>query len=325
MLEVKNLTVSVKRGNNIFTAVDGINFSLNAGEMVTLAGESGCGKTLTALSIKHLLPSAARISGGEIIYQNSVKNSVNLSFLDEKSLCKIRGNQIAMIFQEPRQSLNPLMKIGDQIAEPLRLRGVNKTTAGTEVLELLRKLKFAEPEKIFNARPFQLSGGMCRRVMIAAGVICRPRLLIADEPTASLDPETRTLIANLLKQINTEFGTAVLFITHDLETARRLNSRFLVMYGGKIVEEAPAEKLFAAPAHPYTAGLIGAIPGREKRGKPLTQIPGKMPSVEDRLPGCPFAPRCPKAEKRCRAVFPPLTELEKGNKVFCYNPGAGNG
>jgi oligopeptide/dipeptide ABC transporter ATP-binding protein len=235
-----------------------------------------------------------------------------------------------MIYQEPRQSLNPLLRIGKQIAETLVLHGEDKKTADKAAadkaaLDMLRKLKFAEAEKIFNARPHQLSGGMCQRVMIAAAAICRPRLLIADEPTASVDPETQGHILALLKQINREFGTAVLFITHDLLTARQFCSRLLVMYAGKIIEEGPPEILFTAPAHPYTAGLIAAIPRKENRGRPLANIPGKMPSIEDRLPGCPFAPRCPRAGERCHSAFPPQIDAGASHKVRCFFHGAANG
>ena len=327
MLEVKNLSVSI---NNHFTAVEGIDFSLNAGEITAIAGESGCGKTLTALSVMRLLPPAAKISGGEIRYtagrstENGVHKAVNLCLLDEKSLCAIRGKEIAMIYQEPRESLNPLMRIGKQIAESLVLHGENKKTADNAALDLLQKLKFTDAENIFNAKPHQLSGGMCRRVMIAIAAICRPRILIADEPTASLDTETQGHILTLLKQINREFGTAVLFITHDLVTARQFCSRLLVMYSGKIIEEIPAKKLFSAPngrfaaVHPYTAGLLKAIPRRENRNRPLANIPGRMPSIENRLPGCPFAPRCPNAPEQCNAAFPPQIDLGGGHKVHCY-------
>jgi len=333
MLEVKNLSVNI---NNHFTAVDGINFSLNAGGITALAGESGCGKTLTALSIMRLLPPAAKISGGEIRYnaglptENGVNKTVNLCSLDEKSLCAIRGKEIAMIYQEPRESLNPLMRIGKQIAESLILHGENKKTADKAALDMLQNLKFTDAENIFNAKPYQLSGGMCRRVMIAIAAICRPRILIADEPTASLDPETQRHILALLEQINREFGTAILFITHDLLSARQFCSRLLVMYAGKIIEEGPPDALFTLPAHPYTAGLIGSIPRRENRGRPLTGIPGRMPSIEDRPPGCPFAPRCPKVQERCRSAFPPQTDLTcntdgNAHKVCCFLSGAGNG
>jgi oligopeptide/dipeptide ABC transporter ATP-binding protein len=330
MLEIKNLTVSIKRGHNSLTAVDGVDFSLNSGEITALAGESGCGKTLTALSLMRLLPPGAEISGGEILYHTGTSEAVDLCSLDEKTLCAIRGKEIAMIYQEPGQSLNPLLRIGEQVAETLLLHGEGKKTADKAattkvVLDMLRKLKFDEPEKIFNARPHQLSGGMCQRVMIASGAICRPRLLIADEPTASVDPETQGHILALLKQINREFGTAVLFITHDLLTARQFCSRLLVMYAGKIIEEGPPEILFTAPAHPYTAGLIGAIPRKENRGRPLANIPGKMQSIEDRLVGCPFAPRCPRAAERCHAEFPPQTDASGGHKVRCFFSGAANG
>ena len=323
MLDVRNLSISINRGRDCFAVADGIDITLNAGEIIALAGESGCGKTLTALSIMQLLPPAAGISGGEILFSGG-RETVNLCSLDEESLCEIRGKEIAMIYQEPGQSLNPLMKIGVQIGEALRLHGADEKTAGIAALDMLRKLKFAEPEKIFNSRPHQLSGGMCQRVMIAAAAICRPRLLIADEPTAALDTETQGHILGLLKQINREFGTAILFITHDLAIARQFCSRLLVMYSGKIIEEGPVEILFSAPAHPYTNGLIGATPRKENRNQPLANIPGVMPSIENRLSGCPFAPRCPKVQERCRLAFPPETDLSSGHIVHCFLSGAGH-
>ena len=327
MLKVENLSVNIRRRRNVFTAVDGSDFSLNAGEIAALVGESGCGKTLTALSIMRLLPPAVEISGGSILWESSSdsRSLIPLHSLDEKSLCKIRGKEISMIFQEPRQSLNPLMRIGKQIAETLTLHGADKKTAFEQAMFMLHKLKLPDPEKILNARPFQLSGGMCQRVMIAVAAICRPRLLIADEPTSSLDTETRRHIMNLLQQINNELGTAVLFITHDLLAARNFCNRFLIMYAGKIIEEGPAEKIFSSPAHPYTEKLMSAIPRKENRGQPLANIPGMMPSVENRLGGCPFAPRCQRVRDCCRTAFPPQTDLGGGHKVSCFVFGGGNG
>jgi len=251
LLEIQNLNVNIRHKHTYFSILNGINFTINEGEIVGLAGESGCGKTLTALSVTRLLPPAARITGGSIRYRAASGESVNLCSLDEKSLRSIRGKEIAMIFQEPRQSLNPLMHIGAQIAEALELHGTEKHAAQKAALDLLRQLKFPEPEKILHVWPHQLSGGMCQRVMIAIAAICRPRLLIADEPLTSLDTVNQNHILSLLKQINREFGTAILFISHDLPTARHFCSRFLVMSAGAIIEN--------------TGGLIEAIPPKENR------------------------------------------------------------
>ena len=250
LLEVQNLTVSIQNQRTNFSPVAGISFSINAGEIVGLAGESGCVKTLTALSISGLLPPAPKVTGGAVLYHTASGEVVDLRALDEEAMRRIRGKEIAMIFQEPRQSLNPLMRVGAQIAETLQLHGADKKTANAAALDTLRQLKFPEPEKIMSAWPHQLSGGMCQRVMIAIAAICRPRLLIADEPLTALDMANQEHILSLLKQINREFGTAILFISHDLPLARHFCSRFLIMRSGTIIESA----------HPYTSGLIGAFP-----------------------------------------------------------------
>jgi peptide/nickel transport system ATP-binding protein len=330
LLEIRNLSIGIKRKNEILAAVDGISLDIEAGEIVGLAGESGCGKSLTALSIPRLLPHAAEITGGHIMFRSGVSHNAEASFnllsLREEALCRIRGRDISMIFQEPRQSLNPLMRTGPQIAETLELHGLaDKKTAKAAALDMIEKLGLAEPEKIFRAFPHELSGGMCQRVMIAIAAICRPKLIIADEPATALDAAAQTQILSLLGEVNRASGAAILFITHDLSLVRRFCRRFLVMYAGKIVEEGPAEALFDSPAHPYTRGLIGAIPGRERRGRALANIPGRVPSIEDRPGGCPFAPRCSRAQDRCFESFPPETETGQGRRARCFLTGAGNG
>jgi ABC-type glutathione transport system ATPase component len=267
ILKVQNLTVGIQHRRAHFSPVGGINFTINAGEIVGLAGESGCGKTLTSLAIARLLPPEAHVTGGEVFYHTANGETVNLCSLDEESLRRIRGKEITMIFQEPRQSLNPLLHIGAQIAETLELHGTDKTVANEAALELLHKLQFPQPEKILSAWPHQLSGGMCQRVMIAIAAICRPRLLIADEPLTALDTENQNHILSLLRQINHEFGTAILFISHDLPLAKNFCSRFLVMRAGKIIEEGSSEALFTAPAHPYTKVLIETIPSRKSKDR----------------------------------------------------------
>jgi ABC-type glutathione transport system ATPase component len=273
LLEVQNLTVSIQNRQIDFSPVAGISFSINAGEIVGLAGESGCGKTLTALSISGLLPAAPKVTDGAILYHTASGEVVDVRSLDEEAMRRIRGKEIAMIFQEPRQSLNPLMRVGAQIAETLELQGADKKTANEAALDTLRQLKFPEPEKIIHAWPHQLSGGMCQRVMIAIAAICRPRLLIADAPLTALDMANQEHILSLLKQINREFGTAILFISHDLPLARHFCSRFLIMRSGTIIEEGPSETLFAAPAHSYTSGLIEAFPPEENHNQPPANIP----------------------------------------------------
>jgi len=274
LLNIKNLSINITNNKKNFLAADGINITINEGEIIALAGESGSGKTMTALSVLQLLPHAAKISGGEILFHTACGETVNLTSLDEKLMRKIRGKEISMIFQEPRQSLNPLMRIGSQIAEALELHGTDKKTARDEAMDILQRLRFPQSEKIYRSWPHQLSGGMCQRVMIAIAAVCRPRLILADEPSSALDRETLDHCLSLLKQINTEFGTAILFITHDLSLAADFCNRMLVMYSGKIIEEGAADNILLSPSHPYTVALAGAIPSKKKRGRPLEVFSG---------------------------------------------------
>jgi len=314
LLEVRDLTVGIKKDGKVYNAVNGINFTIDEGEIVGLAGESGCGKSMTALSIPNLLPSAAKITGGRILY-----NNISLSSLNEKLLSDVRGKDISIIFQEARQSLNPLMRAGRQITEMLELAGeTDREKNKALALETLASLGFEEPQKIFDAYPHQLSGGMCQRVMTAIAAVSRPRLLLADEPSSSLDKESQERILSLLKKMNRDFNTSVLIISHDLSIIRDFAGRFLVMYSGRIVEEGNTSALFS-PLHPYTKALIGAIPAKNKRGKNLENIGGKIPSIEDSFSGCPFAPRCPKAQDLCLKTFPPAIE-NGAQKVHCFFP-----
>jgi peptide/nickel transport system ATP-binding protein len=333
LLEVCGLTVGIKKNANILKAVNDISFSVDEGEILGLAGESGCGKTLTALSIVKLLPQAAQIMQGGIIYDNK-----NLTSLDEGEMRRLRGSEISVIFQETRQSLNPLIKAGRQITENLEFAGTGKIKKlqkernKTLALEMLASLGFDKPEKIFDAYPHQLSGGMCQRVMTAVAVIRHPKLLIGDELSSSLDKESHERCLSVLMEMNRKYKMSLLIISHDLSIIRRFCSRFLIMYAGKIVEEGPAQALFS-PLHPYTSALLSAIPGREKRGNYLENISGKVPSIDDRLTGCPFAPRCRKAQSICFKTFPPdyfsgVNELDAGQKqgkrkVYCYFPHTG--
>jgi peptide/nickel transport system ATP-binding protein len=231
----------------------------------------------------------------------------------------IRGKYLSMVFQEPQSSLNPLLKIGAQIAEPLIIHGEkDQAFIRSSVIDLMEKLGLSDPEKLLAMYPHQLSGGMCQRVMIALAVICKPKLLIADEPTTALDVTIQAQILDLLKKINAELGTSILFISHDLSVISRLCDRVLVMYAGKIVESGPVREVFAHPVHEYTRGLLGSIPDRTRTGKPLASISGKVPSLEEGRPaGCPFNPRCSKAAGRCRSSFPAETDLGGGHRVHC--------
>jgi peptide/nickel transport system ATP-binding protein len=317
LLEVRNLVVAMKKEGKTLNAVDGVSFTIDEGEIVGIAGETGCGKSMFTHSIPNLLPEKAKIVQGEIVY-----NGINLAALSEEELCRYRGREISVIFQETRQSLNPVIKIGRQITETLELCGSHdKKTNKRRALETLHRLGFEDAKLIYKAYPHQLSGGMCQRVMTAIAVISRPRLLLADEPSSALDPESQEKVISLLADMNRKHKTAILIISHDLSIIREFASRFLVMYAGKIVEEGKSSSLFS-PLHPYTNALIGSIPHKEKKGLSLENIPGKVPSIEDHLPGCPFAPRCRKAQKICGESFPPLKETEDG-KVYCFFPYAG--
>ncbi|MDR3336619.1 MAG: ABC transporter ATP-binding protein [Treponema sp.] len=300
LLRVENLSIAISRGKKTFTAVDGIGFSLREGEILGIVGESGCGKSLTALSIPGLLPSAARVSSGSISFDGR-----DLRSLSEQEYCLLRGKEIAMVFQEPALSLNPLMRIGRQIEEMLELHGSkDKKINRNRIVEIMENLGLREGEELIRSYPHQLSGGMCQRVMIALAMIGNPRLLIADEPTTALDLTTQAQILDLMRELNHKRGNAILFISHDLGVIRRLCRRVLVMYAGKIVESGTVEDVFDNPLHEYTKSLIDSIPCRERKGLPLANIPGRVPSVEERLPGCPFAPRCGKAREDCCAAFP---------------------
>jgi peptide/nickel transport system ATP-binding protein len=314
LLEVKNLTVGINRNGKILKAVNDISFSVNEGEILGILGESGCGKTLTALSIPNLISENKKILRGEIIF-----NNINLTNLDNKQMNLIRGKDISMIFQEVRESLNPLIKVGSQITETLELGGSkNKENNKNKVLEILVSLGFDEPEKIFNAYPHQLSGGMCQRIMTAIAAISCPRLLIADEPSSSLDALSQERILSLLAKMNRENKMSVLIISHDLSIIKEFTNRFLVMYAGRIVEEGLSANLTSA-LHPYTHALTKAIPDKNKRGKKLDNIPGKVPAIDDKLTGCPFAPRCKKARYVCLEAFPPKMEINE-QYVHCHFP-----
>ena len=324
LLEVKKICAGIEKDGRLLKILDNINFHIDEGEIVGLAGESGCGKSMTALCITNLLPQAVEIRDGEIIYKKR-----DLTVLDEYEMRAFRG-EISIIFQDVRQALNPLMKTGGQITEILKLsRGsgietrVQREKDKALVIDLLESLGFNEPEKIFDAYPHQLSGGMCQRIMTAIAVIRNPKLLIADEPSSSLDEESQKLCVSLLLEMNKKEKMSMLLISHDLSIIKKYCSRYLIMYAGKIMEEGESESLYN-PLHPYTRALVDSLPGREKRGGKLEYIPGNAPSIDDQLSGCPFAPRCPKAQKICRETFPPdyfRKENEK-RKVYCYFPEA---
>jgi len=297
-------------------AVDGIDLTINPGEIHGLVGESGCGKTVTAFSILRLVPPPGYISAGEIIWKNQ-----NLLKLKRKEMRKIRGKEIAMIFQNPQSALNPLYTIGDQMKAVIQLhRPISKKEAMDEVMRLLKVVKIPDPEKRVNDYPHELSGGMCQRIMIAMALSCRPKLLIADEPTAALDVTIQAQILDLLLELKKQFQMAILLISHDMGVVAKMCDRASIMYLGKIVEEAEVDKLFHSPKHPYTQALLKSVPVPDPRKTEKSlAVKGDPPSSIDVPVGCRFRTRCPKAFNRCEKEEPKLRIIdEDGSKVACW-------
>ena len=309
VLEVKGLSLAIIRKKRCLQAVGDLSFQMERGEILGIVGESGCGKTLTALSIPGLLPPNVQRTGGTVRFAGR-----DLGTLPPRELSRIRGRDLTMIFQEPAASLNPLQRIGAQIAEPLKLHG-EREGVRRRVLDIMEDLGLPEPGRLARSYPHQLSGGMCQRVMIALAVINRPRLLIADEPTTALDLWTQAQILDLLGRINREMGTSILLISHDLSVISRFCSRILVMYAGRLVESGPVEAIFRRPLHEYTRLLLDSIPSRDRKGKSLANIPGRVPALGEQPRGCPFAPRCISAESRCEERFPDAAVFEAGKNA----------
>ncbi len=315
LLEVRDLRTWFDGDGGTYRAVDGISFSLQAGRTLGIVGESGCGKSVTSLSIMGLVPRPpGRIAGGEILFEG-----VDLLKLDAEALRDLRGARMAMIFQEPMTSLNPAYTVGEQIVEGiLRHQAIDRAAARAKAIEMLRLVRIPAPEQRFDEYPHKLSGGMRQRAMIAMALACGPRLLIADEPTTALDVTIQAQILDLLRRLREETGTAIILITHDLGVIAELADDVVVMYAGQIVERAPVKRLFEAAQHPYTIGLLGAIPELDRRRARLATIEGTVPDLGAELPGCRFAPRCPFAEPRCRADAPSLREVEPGHEAACW-------
>ena len=314
LLSVRDLRTSFFTSDGEVHAVDGVSFDIAEGKTMGLVGESGCGKSVTALSVMRLLAKrAGRITGGEILYRDA-----NLVDLDENHMRRIRGNDISMIFQEPMTSLNPVFSIGAQIGEAVRLhQGVSAREARNRAVEMLRLVKIAEPEKRIKDYPHQLSGGMRQRVMIAMALSCNPRLLIADEPTTALDVTIQAQILDLIGDLQARLGTAVLLITHDLGVVAEHADDIAVMYAGRLVERAAPETIFARPMHPYTVGLMNSMPGTRARQNRLEAIPGIVPSPLDWPSGCRFRTRCGRSDEACGIAQPELVTVEPGHWVAC--------
>ncbi|MGQ9645883.1 MAG: ABC transporter ATP-binding protein [Thermodesulfobacteriota bacterium] len=320
LLTIRNLKTHFYSAGKTVRAVDGVSFAIGEGKTFGLVGETGCGKSVTALSILRLIPyPPGKIVGGEIWFRGR-----NLLDLPEDEMRSIRGKEISMIFQEPMTSLNPVFRIGDQMAEVIMLhQGVNQSRAMERAVEMLVKVRIPDAERVVKQFPHQLSGGMRQRVMIAMELSCHPFLLIADEPTTALDVTIQAQILQLIKDMKKEFHTSILLITHDLGIVAELCDRVAVMYAGSIVEEARVEEIFAEPKHPYTQGLWGAIPLLDKEKETLTVIPGTVPDLSQPPPGCPFHPRCAFRFALCDQTPPPLFEVSPGHLVSCYLYGGG--
>ena len=325
VLAVSGLRTHFHTRDGVVKAVDGVSLALARGETLGIVGESGCGKSVTALSIMRLVPAASgRIVAGSIRFDGQ-----ELLALRPAQMRAIRGNRISMIFQEPMTSLNPVMKVGDQIAESVALhQHLPRRAALDRAIEMLALVKIPEPRRRAGEYPHQLSGGMRQRVMIAIAMACTPTLLIADEPTTALDVTIQAQILALMLEMKARTGAAVMLITHDLGVIAETAQRVVVMYAGRIVEQAPVKALFAHPRHPYTRGLMTSIPRlnrapeeSEETARPgrLTEIPGVVPSLIGMAEGCTFAPRCPYATEQCIAAYPPETEPAPGHFVSCWN------
>lgn len=317
LLSIKNLRTHFHTYEGILTAVDGINVEIHPGETLGVVGESGCGKSVTALSILRLLASPPADIQGEILFGGRNLLEINLN-----EIRQIRGNSISMIFQEPMTSLNPVLTIGEQISEAIKLhQGLMRQEAWEKAVEMLRKVQIPSPEIRAQEYPHKLSGGMRQRAMIAMAISCNPRLLLADEPTTALDVTIQAQIVDLMEHLKEETETSIVLITHNLGLIAEMAKRVVVMYAGKVVEEALVEDLFDEPLHPYTHGLLGSIPwiGRKTDGgrKQLQEIPGMVPSLLDMPDGCRFHPRCPRVMNRCRKEEPLLVQKD-GRRVLCW-------
>jgi peptide/nickel transport system ATP-binding protein len=323
VLEVAGLQTYLFTRLGIVKGVDDVSFSVHAGETLAIVGESGCGKTMTALSLMRLVPSPP----GRIVAGSIKLGGRDLVQLAESEMREVRGNEISMIFQEPMTSLNPVMTIGKQIAETVRLhQDLSKADAFAKAIDMLRLVKIPEPAQRAKEYPHQLSGGMRQRAMIAMALACNPRVLIADEPTTALDVTIQAQILDLILDLQKTLGTAVILITHDLAVVAETAQRVIVMYAGKKVEEAEVEPLFGEPLHPYTHGLMASIPHLAVIGGELPaangrlkEIPGMVPALTNLPPGCAFAPRCAYADDRCRAVAPDYEEKRPGHWAACWH------
>ncbi|MHA1375083.1 MAG: ABC transporter ATP-binding protein [Promethearchaeota archaeon] len=315
LLEVEDLKTYFYTSKGVIRAVDGVSFKIQQGEVMGIVGESGCGKSLTALSILRLISSTGKIVGGRILFQG-----IDLLSLDVNQMQHIRGNDIAMISQEPMTSLNPAFTIGDQIGEAIMLHQNlhNKKDILKKTVKILKEVGIPRAQEIVKEFPFNLSGGMCQRVMIAMALSCKPLLLIADEPTTALDVTIQAQILDLMKKLRKKLNTSIIFITHDLSVVAEMADHVVVIYAGKVVEDARVCSLYQEPLHPYTRGLLSSHPKIEEERNKLDFIPGIVPNPLDMPCGCIFHPRCQQAMKICREREPELRDVYPGHKVSCW-------
>jgi len=314
LLEVRNLRTTFTTDEGEFAAVDGVSFTLDAGRTLGLVGESGCGKSVTSLSIMRLVPQPPGRIEGEVRFDGE-----DLLALSAQAMRELRGNRMSMIFQEPMTSLNPAFTVGEQIAEAiLRHRDVTRAQAKEQAIEMLRRVRIPSPEQRYDDYPHRLSGGMRQRVMIAMALALSPQLLIADEPTTALDVTIQAQILELMRALREETDAAIVLITHDLGVVAEVADEVAVMYAGRIVERAPVRALFAQPHHPYTIGLLGSIPQLDVTQDRLAAIEGQVPTASTPVTGCRFNPRCPFALARCRSEDQPLRQIEPGHEAACW-------
>ena len=323
LLEVEDLSVRFDTDDGPVHAVDRLSFAVGQGEVLGIVGESGCGKSVTCMSLVRLLPETATVTG------HARFDGGDLLGLSPRRLRQVRGRQISYVFQEPMTSLNPVFTVGHQIGEVLRRHlGLSRSAARARAIELLRLVRIPAAERRLDEYPHQLSGGMRQRVMIAIALACDPKVLIADEPTTALDVTIQAGILDLMRDIRERLGTSIVLITHNLGVVAAVADRVLVMYAGRKVEEAPVEELFAHPQHPYTIGLLGAIPrpyeGEDTRRR-LQEIPGRVPSLRELPAACAFADRCPRVDELCRSQVPELREVRPAHFVACFHPGTEGG
>lgn len=315
LLQVHDLSIGIREGGQVRPVVDSISYDVNPGEILGIVGESGCGKTVTNLAIMGLLPDSLFVSGGSILFEGR-----DLARISDRERAGIDGRDISMIYQEPLTSLNPLLKIGRQVAEPLRIhhKDLPEDEVRRRCVAALAEVGLPDPEGTMEKYPHQLSGGMRQRVMIAMATICQPKLMIADEPTTALDVTVQAQVLRLMKHISRKYGMSVIFISHDLAVIHQICDRVIVMYAGKIMESAPAPEIIGRPVHEYTRGLMRSIPREDSKGHDLPAIPGHVPSTTEHRDPCPFAPRCALAQDICRREVPPAVAVSPDHVAYCH-------